>query len=171
MYRSSTASVHTQEQHQHHHTHLLQLIEECVRQTEDCVGFTENCITSLRPGVEDLPRLSNVLQNKRCFLFVPEPTVEAHKQRIGKEVEPQIDELIARAEKSLGGLERRDATLRRKLATLQSQQQRPPPSHSSSQPRRAGPTPATVVEERRLAMICGRRDKLRRELEELEREG
>lgn len=52
-----------------------------------------------------------------------------NKQRLGKEVEPQIEELVQRAEKAVGVLERKEVQLKRKVCLI---------SHLSQS--RAGPS-------------------------------
>lgn len=41
-----------------------------------------------------------------------------NKQRLGKEVEPQIEELVQRAEKAVGLLERKEVQLKRKVRLI-----------------------------------------------------
>lgn len=149
---------------------------------------------------------------------MPEPLIESNKQRLGKEVEPQIEELVQRAERAVGVLERKEVGLKRKVRDVlllvgvrvlpdgsrgaareslarssklrltglsllslapvsppAAQLANPalvshPPAPTTSAPsihRSARPRP-TAADERKLAMLRGRKERLRMELAALE---
>ena len=159
---------------------------------------------------------------------MPEPLIESNKQRLGNEVEPQIEELIQRADRAIGVLERKEVGLKRKvrppspfdlpeenarsrrrrmrrapesdssgkaLAFETSELCRPaegqladgactlscapqlanadlaPPPAAASRPAAAAKPTTTAADQRRLAMVRGRKEKLRLELAALEGAG
>ena len=96
----------------------------------------------LRNGTRDLPRIAHVLDNERVyghraessnsyqlktitlqvFLLVDEGTVKKYKADLSDEIEPQITELISRAEKGMEALQKKRLMLQRKV---------PPSSHTA----------------------------------------
>ncbi|CDZ96239.1 DASH complex subunit Spc19 [Phaffia rhodozyma] len=151
---------------------FLDLLSECVRVTESCVAHEKTSIQILQSAVSDFPRLSHVMENSRRYLFVPEPFVEAQKQRLANEMEPQIDELISRAERGLAVWERREVLKKRKLAQIASNSSSSGATSSSksSQPKPKPRSRPTAADERKLAMIKGKAERLASEVEELEKE-
>ncbi|KAH9977688.1 hypothetical protein BGW80DRAFT_1435431 [Lactifluus volemus] len=108
----------------------------------------------------DLPRMTRVLNNQRVFLLVDEGTVDKYKADLGDEIEPQITELISRAEKGLKALQKKQHLLQTKVLIA-----RPFFSQSRPQPRIApGGT------NRRLQMLVKQRERLEAQLHGLESE-
>ena len=88
----------------------------------------------LRNGTRDLPRMAHVLDNQRVlgpctesdnyplkittlqvFLLVDEGTVKKYKADLSDEIEPQITELVSRAEKGLEALQKKRLVLQTKV--------------------------------------------------------
>merc|ERR1712093_84930 len=58
-----------------------------------------------------VPRLNTVLTTERCYELVSDDEILAAQLDIQRELEPQIKELIARAEDGLQGLQKRERRL------------------------------------------------------------
>jgi len=122
---------------------------------EDCCEEAYEAQQILRDGTADLRRMTQVLDNQRVFLLVDEGTVEKYKADLSDEIEPQITELISRAEKGMKALQKTQHMLQTKVEAAQSRpQSRPAPSGSS----------------RRLQMLVKQRERLEAQLRELESE-
>ncbi|KAI0307075.1 Spc19-domain-containing protein [Multifurca ochricompacta] len=128
---------------------------ESVLAMEDCCEEAYEAQQILRNGTFDLPRMTRVLDNQRVFLLVDEGTVEKYKADLSEEIEPQITELISRAEKGLRALQKKQALLQTKVETAQLRpQSRPAPGGAN----------------RRLQMLVKQRERLETQLRELETE-
>ena len=97
----------------------------------------------------------------QVFLLIDESTVRRYKADLRDEIEPQIIELISRAEKGLKTLQKKEAVLQTKVEVAQSQ--------PASRPT-AGVAASNKVEGRRLQMLVRQREQLEQELRELENE-
>ncbi|KAI0254800.1 Spc19-domain-containing protein [Lactifluus subvellereus] len=128
---------------------------ESVLAMEDCCEEAHEAQQILRNGTFDLPRMARVLDNQRVFLLVDEDTVEKYKADLSDEIEPQITELISRAEKGLKALQKKRLLLQTKVETAQSRPQS-----------RFAPGGAN----RRLQMLVKQRERLEAQLRELESE-
>ncbi|KAH9965837.1 Spc19-domain-containing protein [Russula dissimulans] len=128
---------------------------ESVLAMEDCCEEAHEAQEILRNGTFDLPRLTTVLNNQRVFLLVDEGTVEKYKADLSDEIEPQIKELISRAEKGMKSLQKKRQALQTKVETAHSK----PPSRS-----------AQGGANRRLQLLVKQRERLEEQLRELESE-
>ncbi|KAI9513302.1 Spc19-domain-containing protein [Russula earlei] len=128
---------------------------ESVQAMEDCCEEAYEAQQILRDGTFDLPRISRVLDNQRVFLLVDEGTVERYKADLTDEIEPQITELISRAEKGMKSLQKKRLALQTKVET----------AHSKPRSR-----PAPGGANRRLQMLVKQRERLEVQLQELESE-
>ncbi|KAF8635018.1 hypothetical protein AX15_000599 [Amanita polypyramis BW_CC] len=90
-------------------------LAECVSALEDCCEEAHEAQQLLRNGTRDLPRLTIVLENQRVFLLVGEDTIKKYKADLADEVEPQIAELLKRAEQGLEALVKKEALLQAKV--------------------------------------------------------
>ncbi|KAF8528766.1 Spc19-domain-containing protein [Hysterangium stoloniferum] len=129
-------------------------IEACVAAALESCDKLYDAQCSLRRGVSDLPRMSKVLQNERLFVLINEGHAATYQAQLAGEIEPQINELVARAEKSVKHLERKENLLMTKLEAIQ--------SRASS---RASSVPAMTT--RKLDALTKQREALEKELEAL----
>ncbi|KAI0776157.1 Spc19-domain-containing protein [Trametes elegans] len=158
-------------------------LQECVMAMEDCcdevrrVSYVGVCgcvctVSShraqayeaqelLRQGTYDLPRISKVLESDRVFLLVDESTVRRYKADLTDEIEPQINELLSRADKGLQILLKRESMLQAKVEASQSR----PTSRAATNT--AGMNKLDV---RRMQMLTRQRQKLEDELAALRAE-
>ena len=89
----------------------------------------------LRQGTYDLPRMSKILESDRVrhiikmppplltlcrsaqvFLLIDEGTIRRYKSDLTEEIEPQINELLSRAEKGLQVLVKKESILQAKVS-------------------------------------------------------
>jgi len=89
------------------------------------------------------------------FLLVDEGTVKKYKADLSDEIEPQITELISRAEKGLEALQKKRLLLQTKVKTAQSKPQQPSASDGVN---------------RRLQLLVKQRQRLEAQVRELEGE-
>ncbi|KAI0005104.1 hypothetical protein BJV74DRAFT_325657 [Russula compacta] len=128
---------------------------ETVLAMEDCCEEAYEAQHILRNGTFDLLRMTRVLDNQQVFLLVDEGAVEKYKADLSDEIEPQITELVSRAEKGMKALQKKQLSLQTKVET----------AHSRPQSRSA-PGGAN----RRLQMLVKQRERLEVQLRELESE-
>ncbi|KIL70424.1 hypothetical protein M378DRAFT_189929 [Amanita muscaria Koide BX008] len=135
-------------------------LSECVMALEDCCEEAYEAQNLLRNGTQDLLRMSKVLDNQRIFLLVNESTVKRYKAEIADEVEPQITELLRRAEQGLEALVRKETLLQNKR------------ENAKLNPQRAGggTTSAQRLEARRHHLLVKQRERLEEELKALKAE-
>ncbi|KZO97959.1 hypothetical protein CALVIDRAFT_596974 [Calocera viscosa TUFC12733] len=135
-------------------------LEACINATNQSTDTLKALLEDFNDGTGDLPRLTKVLENSRLFVLINEDVLRKYKAQLADEIEPQVGELIAKAEKSLGVLERREVQLQKKIEV-----------HRSNGPAKpAAPAAASKAEERRAKLMAARRDRLMRELKALEDE-
>ncbi|KAI1796102.1 Spc19-domain-containing protein [Ganoderma leucocontextum] len=133
-------------------------LRECVMAMEDCCDEAQELI---RQGTYDLPRISKVLDSERVFLLVDEGTVRRYKADLTDEIEPQINELLSRAEKGLQVLLKRENILQAKVEASQSR-----PSSRAT----ANTSGMSKIDVRRLQMLTRQRHKLKDEAAQLQAE-
>ncbi|KAI9459525.1 Spc19-domain-containing protein [Boletus coccyginus] len=134
-------------------------LRECVLAMEDCCEEAYEAQQLLRNGTFDLPRMTKVLANQKVFLLIDESTVRRYKADLADEIEPQINELIERAEKGLKALSRKQALIQSKVEAAQTMQSR------------AATAPTTNKrEERRVQMLSKQRQRLEEEVRVVESE-
>jgi DASH complex subunit SPC19 len=122
---------------------------------EDCCEEGHEAQQLLRNGTFDLPRMAHVLNNQRVFLLVDEGTVKKYKADLSDEIEPQVTELISRAEKGLEALQKKRLLLQTKVKTAQSKPLAQPPPDGVN---------------RRLQLLVKQRRRLEAQAKELEAE-
>ncbi|KAI0638477.1 Spc19-domain-containing protein [Trametes polyzona] len=135
-------------------------LQSCVMAMEDCCEEAHSAQELLREGTYDLPRMSKVLESERVFLLVDESTVRRYKADLTDEIEPQINELLSRAEKGLQVLLKRESMLQAKVEASQTR----PTSRATSAPG------MTKLDARRMQMLARQRQKLEEELAALQAE-
>ncbi|EMD40533.1 hypothetical protein CERSUDRAFT_111130 [Gelatoporia subvermispora B] len=143
------------------HSVCSPFLRECVLAMEDCFDAAHDAQEVLRQGTTDLPRMTQVLQNERVFLLVDEGTVRRYKADLTEEIEPQINELISRAQKGLQILVKKRGMLHAKVDALES---KPPPRAT------VNTTGMSKVEARRVQMLARERERLEKELAALQAE-
>ncbi|KAI0068607.1 hypothetical protein BV25DRAFT_1866585 [Artomyces pyxidatus] len=136
-------------------------LRESVLAMEDCCEEAYEAQQLLRNGTFDLPRMAKVLDNQRVFLLVDEGTVRKYKSDLSEEIEPQITELIARAEKGLKALQKKESVLQTKVEAAHSR----PPSRTTT-----GTTASNKLENRRLQILVKQRERLEEQMKALESE-
>ncbi|KAI0960155.1 hypothetical protein AcW1_004753 [Taiwanofungus camphoratus] len=136
-------------------------LRECVLAMEDCCDEAHEAQEIIRQGTYDLPRMTKVLENERVFLLIDEATVRRYKADLTDEIEPQINELISRADKGLQILLRRESMLQSKVDTVQ-----PRPSSRAT----INTTGMSKLELRRIQMLVRQRKRLEEELAALQKE-
>ncbi|KAI0355286.1 hypothetical protein OH77DRAFT_1424776 [Trametes cingulata] len=136
-------------------------LQECVMAMEDCCDEAHEAQVLLREGTYDLPRISKVLQSERVFLLIDESTVRRYKADLTDEIEPQINELLSRAEKGLQVLLKRENMLQAKVEASQSR-----PSSRAA----ANTAGMNKLDVRRMQMLARQRQKLEEELAALQAE-
>ncbi|THH27822.1 hypothetical protein EUX98_g6358 [Antrodiella citrinella] len=127
---------------------------------QDCCDEAHETQEVLRQGTYDLPRISKVLENEQVFLLVDEGTIRRYKAELTDEIEPQINELVLRAEKGLKTLVKKEKQLRTKVEGVQLEQIAP----SSRNVNTAG---MSKLEARRIQMLVRQRQRLEEELHAL----
>ncbi|EGO02126.1 hypothetical protein SERLA73DRAFT_166621 [Serpula lacrymans var. lacrymans S7.3] len=138
-------------------------LRECVLAMEDCCEEAHEAQQFLRHGTFDLPRMKRVLESQKVFLLIDESTIRKYKADLTDEIEPQINELIDRANKGLEALNRKEELIQAEVEKS---------AHVQSKPSR-GTTATTALdrrEERRLQMLTKQRRKLEDEVKALESE-
>ncbi|KAJ3556798.1 hypothetical protein NM688_g1822 [Phlebia brevispora] len=137
-------------------------LRECVMAMEDCCDEAYEAQNILRQGTQDLPRITKVLTSERVFLLVDEETVRKYKTDLTDEIEPQVHELLSRAEKGLKILQKREAMLQSKVKSVQQTQQTT----------RSGLNTVGMnkLEARRIQMLARQRERLEEELAALQAE-
>ncbi|EPS98738.1 hypothetical protein FOMPIDRAFT_126458 [Fomitopsis schrenkii] len=139
-------------------------LRECVLAMEDGCEEAHEAQKVVREGTYDLPRITKVLENERVFLLIDEATVRRYKADLTDEMEPQINELISRAEKGLQILLKRESMLRAKVeSTLSSR----PSSRAAATINTTGMSKLDV---RKIQMLARQREKLEDEAAALQRE-
>ncbi|KZT66052.1 hypothetical protein DAEQUDRAFT_675816 [Daedalea quercina L-15889] len=93
-------------------------LRECVLAMEDGCEEAREAQKVVREGTYDLPRITKVLENERVFLLIDEFTVRKYKADLTDEIEPQVNELIARAERGLQILLKKESMLQTKIESL-----------------------------------------------------
>ncbi|TFY66635.1 hypothetical protein EVG20_g4453 [Dentipellis fragilis] len=94
---------------------------------------------------------------EEVFLLIDEGTVRKYKADLSDEIEPQITELISRAEKGLKALLKKESALQAKVKTAQSQPQ-------------TGTTTSNKLGNRRLQLLAKQRERLEDEIRQIESE-
>lgn len=124
---------------------------------EDCCEEAHEAQQLLRNGTFDLPRMQKVLESQRVFLLIDEGTVRKYKTDLADEIEPQINELIDRAEQGLKALRRKEALVQNKVEAARAMRSRAA----------TAPT-ANKREERRMQILSKQRQRLEQEVMVLE---
>ncbi|GBE79794.1 DASH complex subunit SPC19 [Sparassis crispa] len=130
---------------------------------EDCCEEAHDAQEIIRQGTYDLPRITRVLENERVFLLIDEATVRRYKADLTDEIEPQINELLSRAEKGLQILLKRESTLRTRVETTHSR----PSSRAAVNTNKTG---MSKLEIRKLQMLVRQRERVEEELASLQAE-
>ncbi|KAI6040444.1 Spc19-domain-containing protein [Pisolithus marmoratus] len=134
-------------------------VRECVFAMEDCCEEAYEAQQLLRNGTFDLPRMNKVLDSQRVFLLIDEATVRRYRSDLADEIEPQINELIDRAEQGLKLLRRKEGLMHSKVEAA-----------NVMQSRAATAPTANKREERRAQLLSKQRRRLEEEVKVLESE-
>lgn len=132
-------------------------ITECIANLEDSCEEVNAAQEMIRQSTEDFPRIQRVLSSTRVFHLIDEATVKRYKKDVADELEPALNELLERAERSLSDLLRSASGLQAKVDEAQT---KPPAGASASQ----------KLQARRLQVLKKQRERLEQELHVLETE-
>ncbi|KAK7511950.1 DASH complex subunit Spc19 [Phyllosticta citriasiana] len=90
---------------------MADALEGCVSSLRNSIQLLDSSISILDSGVNDLPRLSKVLQTTRHFELISEPDLHAAQRSLLSEIRPEVDNLLSRVANYLDKLERREQSL------------------------------------------------------------
>ncbi|KAK7551597.1 DASH complex subunit Spc19 [Phyllosticta paracitricarpa] len=90
---------------------MADALEGCVSSLRNSMQLLDSSISILDSGVNDLPRLSKVLQTTRHFELISEPDLHAAQRSLLSEIRPEVDNLLSRVANYLDKLERREQSL------------------------------------------------------------
>ncbi|KAK8185105.1 DASH complex subunit Spc19 [Phyllosticta capitalensis] len=90
---------------------MADALEGCVSSLRSSMQLLDSSISILDSGVNDLPRLSKVLQTTRHFELISEPDLHAAQRSLLSEIRPEVDNLLSRVSNHLDKLERREQSL------------------------------------------------------------
>ncbi|KAK3988429.1 DASH complex subunit Spc19 [Cladorrhinum sp. PSN332] len=85
---------------------------DCVSNLRTSLSFLESSVQTLDQGVQDFPRITNLLKTVRHYELIPQPTLAAAEASLRDEIGPFIALLLDRAEKNLERQARRIETLK-----------------------------------------------------------
>ncbi|KAH7912951.1 Spc19-domain-containing protein [Hygrophoropsis aurantiaca] len=150
-------------------------LRECVLAMEDCCTEAHEAQQLLRNGTFDLPRMNKVLDNQKVFLLIDESTVRKYKADLTDEIEPQINELIERAEKGLKSLSLKENLVQNKVRIEMRLLDLPAEllkveAAQAMQSRNATAPTVNKREERRLQILQKQRQRLEEDVRQLESE-
>ncbi|KAK7696243.1 hypothetical protein QCA50_000896 [Cerrena zonata] len=135
-------------------------LRDCVQAMEDCCDEAYETQEIVRLGTYDLPRMSRVLESERVFLLIDEGTIRKYKADLTEEIEPQINELLSRAEKGLRLLMKQESMLRTRV---EGSQQDSAPARG-----KVNTKGMSKIDARRVQMLVRQREALEKELEALQ---
>ncbi|GAA5904287.1 Spc19p [Sporobolomyces salmoneus] len=138
-------------------------LEHCSLELAQSSLHLQSSIETLSTATPDLPRIASILSSHRVYDLLPSSEIRQAQEQVKREMEPQIEGLVERAEGALGGLKEREKALR---ARVEKRTQLLNPEL----PRRVGTKEEVELAERRLAELKRRKERLSEEVEELERE-
>ncbi|KZP07327.1 hypothetical protein FIBSPDRAFT_804065, partial [Athelia psychrophila] len=133
-------------------------LRECVMAMEDCCEEAHEAQQLLRNGTFDLPRMTKVLSSQKVFLLIDEGTVNQYQADLTDEIEPQINELLERADKGLKAMNRKEGLMQTKVDAAEVAQSRPARAAS-------GTWASNKLDARRLQMLATQRERLEEEME------
>lgn len=91
----------------------------CVSTLAQSLSMLSSSLDALNHSTSDFPRVSTILSNIRVFELVPDSHISNAQADLAKEIEPQITQLLSRAEVELAKLERKRVALSSKADLLQ----------------------------------------------------
>ncbi|KAG4305905.1 hypothetical protein PORY_000815 [Pneumocystis oryctolagi] len=103
----------------------LNSLEGCVSSLSACNYRMDLLLATLDTGIEDFPRIQQVLSNKRHFEVVSKSDMEAAQQALEHEIYPQVQVLLQRAEAGIAKLERCEKALQSKVDLQEVRLQQP----------------------------------------------
>lgn len=150
-------------------------LSSSVTSLQSSLQLLDSSIDILDSGVSDFPRLSKVLQTRRHFELLPEPTIREAQQALLDEITPSIAHLLSLASNHVEKLARREQTLKAKCelqeGRLSSRENRQTSTQSQNSTLRnhagvgSGNAAARAVELRRLVQ---KKERLQYAVERLE---
>ncbi|KAL2852269.1 putative mitotic spindle biogenesis protein Spc19 [Aspergillus pseudodeflectus] len=115
-------------------------LQASVASLQSSLQLIDSSISILDSSVSDFPRMSKVLQTRRHFELLPEPTLREAQQSLLDEITPSIAHLLSLASNHVEKLSRREQGLRAKCelqeGRLNSSEAR---QNSGSRAQRRGP--------------------------------
>ncbi|CEL02878.1 Putative Mitotic spindle biogenesis protein [Aspergillus calidoustus] len=89
-------------------------LQASVASLQSSLQLIDSSISILDSSVSDFPRMSKVLQTRRHFELLPEPTLREAQQSLLDEITPSIAHLLSLASNHVEKLSRREQGLRAK---------------------------------------------------------
>lgn len=154
-------------------------LQGCVTSLSASCNILDSSLSTLNTGISDFPRLIHVLQNTRHFELLPESDVIAAQNDLRGEIGPQREELLARVEKALHVLERKEYNLKSKKELQEVRlQQRPNRAHLTqttavaqpSQTSQNASAPENTERAEKLRMLKSKKERLAYSLKRLQME-
>ncbi|KAL6712513.1 DASH complex subunit spc19 [Coniothyrium glycines] len=147
-------------------------LEGCVSNLRQSMQLLDNSISILDEGVNDLPRLSKVLQTTRHFELISESDLQTAQSALLSEIRPEVDNLLKRVENYLDKLERREQSLIAKCDLNDGRLGRDstggPASRPSGTQRASGVKSMNAQQELRFKALRAKKDRLSYAVETLE---
>ncbi|KAL4872380.1 hypothetical protein BDV12DRAFT_162102 [Aspergillus spectabilis] len=141
-----------------------------VASLQSSLGLINSSISILDAGVSDFPRMCKVLQTKRHFELLPEPTLREAQQALLDEITPSISHLLLLASNHVEKLSRREQGLRAKCelqeGRLNSSESRQSVARAHSQ--RSVPCGGSAAKAAELRRLVQKKERLKYAVERLE---
>ncbi|KAI0162333.1 DASH complex subunit Spc19 [Xylariaceae sp. FL1272] len=140
---------------------------DCVTALQSSLSFLDSSVSTLSSGVEDYPRLINVLKSTRHYELIPQTTLQTAESSLRSELSPAITTLLDRADTHIERLELRISNLKSK-AELQQGRLEANAHHSSRSA--VKPKPLDGSAKLKARVLKQRREALQYSVERLELE-
>lgn len=95
-------------------SHPYNSLANCIGSLRESVNLLDDSLKTLVDTTSDIPRVRNVILTRRVFGLIPESDLNNAKQSFKNEVEPQLDILMVKIDRSLQRLHRRQTNLQNK---------------------------------------------------------
>ncbi|KAI8052362.1 Spc19-domain-containing protein [Syncephalis plumigaleata] len=142
-------------------------LEGCISRLQEMNDALQVCTQTLQTATQDFPRLRMVSALQRNYEFVTEKEMRAAKDQVADQVEPQMINLISKAEDILCALEKERDEIATKLNEPVHEEQATP---SKRTPVAKPGAPKLIAIQRKKDALIRKATKLRKELQRKERE-
>jgi DASH complex subunit SPC19 len=86
-------------------------LSACVTSLQSSINLLSSSVSILDSGVSDFPRLAKVLQTTRHFELLPESQLHDAQRSLLDVITPELESLLAKAEKEIERMARREQAL------------------------------------------------------------